>query len=178
MAPPSGGLPWLQGARTGLISPIEASRLQVNLGEDRMDERERRRARLAGRATALAGGRRLRDALPPLRGTRSPVILALPDDTVAGSLRKAEKLGGRAHVLVLEEQPDDGLRIHLLRIELGYKPATEQDDQPERPAPEDLELSTLLRDTEPGGQSTFSSWESEAEVSFLTSIALPAPAQP
>ena len=143
-----------------------------------MDERVRRRARLASRATALAGGRRLRDALPPLRGTRTiPIILALPDDTVAGSLRKAEKLGGRAHVLVLEEQPDDRLRIHVLRIESGYKPATEQDDLPERPAPEDLELGTLIRDTAPGEQFTFSSWESEAEVSFLASIALPAPAQ-
>ena len=57
-----------------------------------MDERVRRRARLASRATALAGGPRLRDALPPLRGTRTiPIILALPDDTVAGSLRKAER---------------------------------------------------------------------------------------
>ena len=143
-----------------------------------MDERARRRARLASRATTLAGGR-LRDALPPLRGTRTiPIILALPDDTVDGSLRKAEKLGGRAHLLVLEEQPDDRLRIHVLRIESGYKPATEQDDLPERPAPEDLELATLIRDTGPGEQSTFSSWESEAEVSFLASIALPAPAQP
>ncbi|HLI41167.1 MAG TPA: hypothetical protein VKV35_05935 [Streptosporangiaceae bacterium] len=143
-----------------------------------MDEQDRRRACLAGRVTKLAGGRDLRDALPPLHGTRTiPLIIGLPDDTLASSLRKAEKLGGHAHLIVLDELPGDRVRIHALHIEFGYKPVTERDDHPERPVPEDLELGMLIRNIEPGEEFTYNSWGSEAKMRFLASIVQPVPAQ-
>jgi hypothetical protein len=139
-----------------------------------MDERRRRRGSLIARATRLTGGRSLHDILPPPpHGTRRmPLIIGLPDDTLGSTLRNAEKVGGHAHLIVLEELPRHRVGIHVLRIEISYKPVTEVDD-PERPIPEDLELGMFIQNTEPTEEFTYDSWGSETGISFLATIVLP-----
>jgi hypothetical protein len=139
-----------------------------------MDERRRRRGSLIARATRLTGRRSLHDILPPPPpGTRRmPLIIGLPDDTLGSTLRNAEKVGGHAHLIVLEELLRDRVGIHVLRIEISYKPVTEADD-PERPIPQDWELGMFIQNTEPTKEFTYDSWGSETGISFLATIVLP-----
>ncbi len=140
-----------------------------------MDERERRRMRLTGRASVLAGGRNLYDALP-LRGTeRLPLIIGLPDDMVADSLRKAEKLGGRAHLIVLDELPGGKVRIRAFHIEFRYKPITGQDEQPEYPVPVNLELGMLMPTIGPDDELTYNIDGSEVKIELFASAVQPRP---
>lgn len=143
-----------------------------------MDKREQRRLRLAGEVMKLVRSRGFRDALPPLRedGT-APFIVALPDDTMRDIARRAEVLGGRAHMIVVDElSGQEGTRLRVLRIGPGDKAITELDDQRECPVNEDTTVDMLMRHIEVGGELTYHTYDSETVIRFLTDSVQPVPA--
>lgn len=142
-----------------------------------MDKREEYRLRLTSEVMKLVRNRGLRDALPPLRedGT-APFIVVLPDDTMRDIARRAAVLGGRAHLIVVDELSGEGTRLRVLRIDPGDKAITELDDQRECPVNEDTTLDMLMRHIEVGGELTYHTYDSETVIRFLTDSVQPVPA--
>lgn len=143
-----------------------------------MDERERRRLRLAGDVMKLVRNRSLRDALPPLRqdGT-APFVVGLPDDTLGDIARKVDLLGGRAHMVVVEQLPQgESSRLRVLLIEPGDKAITELDDQNECAVNENTTLEMLMKHIEVGGAYVYHTFDSETVIRFLTDSVQAVPA--
>jgi hypothetical protein len=144
-----------------------------------MDERDRQRHRLAGEWRALTRRPSLRDALPQMCSVGGiPVIIGLPDDTLAGTIRRAEKLGGLAHLVMLEELPGDRVCLRVLHVKLAYRMAAEIDDQHDAALSEDLDLGTFLPDIQAAGEHVYSTWELQAVIRFLHGSTQPVPAPP
>ncbi|HEY1915102.1 MAG TPA: hypothetical protein VGH27_05945 [Streptosporangiaceae bacterium] len=144
-----------------------------------MDERDRQRHRLAGHWRTLTRRPSLHDALPQVGSVGGiPVIIGLPDDTLADTIRHAEKLGGLAHLAMLEELPGDRVHLRVLHVKLAYQLAAETDDQHDAALSEDLDLSTFLPDIKAAGELAYSSWGSQAMIRFIHDSTQPVPAPP
>jgi hypothetical protein len=99
----------------GEVAPTPGQR--GKRAEDRapeMDERESQRLRLTREVMKLVRHRSLRDALPALRsdGT-APFVVALPDDSLGDLYQRAATVGGRVHVIIVDELAGGRARLRI-----------------------------------------------------------------
>jgi hypothetical protein len=142
-----------------------------------MDKREQRRQRLAADVMRLTRIRGFRDALIPLCDDGSaPFVVGLPDDTLGQIARRAETLGGRAHLVVFDELPDGVKRIRLLLIQPSIKRIDELDDQCECAVNDQTTLAMLMEHIEVGTEVTYHTYDSETVIRFLTDSVQAVPA--
>jgi hypothetical protein len=142
-----------------------------------MDDQDKRRHHLATQVRKLAVrcGCGRPGIIPPLYGGHAPSIMGLPDDTVGSLTRQAVKLGGRAHLMVLDELPGDEVQLRVLWIERRNTPITDLDDQPSGRVNEDSTLSTLMQGMNVGEHLSLYTSESETLIRFLADSIQPAP---
>ncbi len=142
-----------------------------------MDEREQRRLRLAAELMRFTRNRGLRDALGPLQDDGSaPFVVGLPDDTLGEIGRRAETLGGRAHLVVFDELGDGRKRVRLLLIGPSDKRIDELDEQCECAVNDETTLDMLMQHITVGEECTYHTYDSETVIRFLTDSVQPVPA--
>lgn len=142
-----------------------------------MDERERHRMTLAGEIAKLLKYRSLRDALPPIKadGT-APFIVGLPEDTVGDLTRRAESLGGDAHLLILTRLSSGKVRLRVLRLSEDSKAITDLDDRNECAVSEDSTVEMLMSHIEVGQVLSYHAYDAETVIRFINDSVQPIPA--
>jgi hypothetical protein len=145
-----------------------------------MDDRDRQRYRLQAQVHRLAArcdcGRP--GLIPPLYDGQAPSIIGLPDDTLGSLIRQAVKLGGRAHLMVVDELPGDEVRLRVLRIERRSTPITDLDDRHDGGGNEEATLGMVMLGMNVGERLSFYTYEAETVVRLLADSIQSAPSVP
>jgi hypothetical protein len=141
-----------------------------------MDEREELRMRLAHELMKLTRHKDVRAALLPLgEDGLVPLVVALPEDTLAEISRRANVVGGRAHVVIIEKLGDGEARLRVLRAEPAL-PIRELDGESDVPVSEDCPIGMLLQDMRVGQVKRYHSYDSATVLRFLSDRVEPVPA--
>jgi hypothetical protein len=143
-----------------------------------VNTREAERARLAGEIAKLTRHRSVREVLRPLRQDGvAPFVVAFPEDTLGEIDHRARTVGGRAHVVVVDQlKGSTALRLRILRLDPSSKPIAELDEQKDCVVDDKSTVGMLLEHMEVGGALTYHTYDSDTVIRFLTDSVQPVPA--
>ena len=115
--------------------------------------------------------------LPALRDRTSPIVVGLPDDTMAEISQRVATLGGAAHLVVMTplDLESKNKRIRVLEVEeCVSKDPAELDDATECAINEQTTLEMLVQMVEVGAVLTYYTYAHETIIRFINDSVQPA----